>query len=377
MPAPELAVLVSSFERPRHLERSLASIAAQRERPANMEVVVTDDGSRDATGEVVERFAASAPFPVRMTTHPHDGFQLARCRNEGVAASTAEKILFLDGDCVIPPDHLARFMKRLRPGLVLAGFCVWLDEATSERVTLEAIRSGEFVAWAPASELKKLAKLYRKSRLYNWLRHPTKPHLFGGDIGICRADYERINGYDEAFVGWGCEDDDLRVRLRRDGVRIESILNDTRTYHLWHPPAASRPAAWKAGANVARHQRRARLTTCLIGLKKRSLQDLRIAVVGAPADDSDATRHLPSPGAYPPPSSADRPEIEVAYFPTADRFSGRADCNILVLSGAARRTPSRRLLRDVDAIISTEPIKGATAPRFSPSEFREALRSVA
>ena len=39
-----------------------------------------------------------------------------------------------------------------------------------------------------------------------------------------RADYERVNGYDENFVGWGCEDDDLRLRLRHAGVRIESIL---------------------------------------------------------------------------------------------------------------------------------------------------------
>ena len=89
-----------------------------------------------------------------MTTHPHDGFQLARCRNEGVAASVAEKILFLDGDCLIPPDHLAQFARRLKPGLVLAGFCVWLDKATSERVTIDAVRRGDYLNWAPASEFK-------------------------------------------------------------------------------------------------------------------------------------------------------------------------------------------------------------------------------
>src|SRR5947207_12506473 len=105
MTRPEIAVLVSSFERPRHISRVLASIAAQRGVGGAIEVVVTDDGSRDETPRLVRQFAASVNFPVRFVMHPHEGFHIARCRNEGVAASTAPYLLFLDGDCIIPPDH--------------------------------------------------------------------------------------------------------------------------------------------------------------------------------------------------------------------------------------------------------------------------------
>src|SRR3954470_19555788 len=101
MPQPEITILVSTFERPRHVRRVLASIAAQRGVAGALEVVVTDDGSRDDTARLVRQFAASASFPVRFVTHPHDGFHISRCRNEGVAASTAPYLLFLDGDCVI------------------------------------------------------------------------------------------------------------------------------------------------------------------------------------------------------------------------------------------------------------------------------------
>src|SRR5262245_15146495 len=118
MARPEIAVLISSFERPAHLRRALASIAAQKGLRGSLEVVVTDDGSRDETPKIVREFAASVPFPVRMTTHPHDGFQLARCRNEGVAASTADYLLFLDGDCIIPPDHLKIHLDRRRENTV-------------------------------------------------------------------------------------------------------------------------------------------------------------------------------------------------------------------------------------------------------------------
>ncbi len=104
---PEIALLVSTYQRPQHLRRALLSIALQRGVDGQMEVVVTDDGSRDETPRVVEEFARTARFPVQFTTHPHSTFQLARCRNEGVAASRAPYLLFLDGDCILPPDHVA------------------------------------------------------------------------------------------------------------------------------------------------------------------------------------------------------------------------------------------------------------------------------
>src|SRR5262245_8714249 len=107
MPAkPEIALLISSYQRPGHLRRALLSIALQKDFTSAMEVVVTDDGSTDETLDVVREFAQSVNFPVHFTTHPHAAFQLARCRNEGVAASTAPYVLFLDGDCILPPDHV-------------------------------------------------------------------------------------------------------------------------------------------------------------------------------------------------------------------------------------------------------------------------------
>ena len=75
--------------------------------------------------------------------------------------------------------------------------------------------------------------------------------LFGGNVGISREHYLRVNGYDETFVGWGCEDDDLRLRLRASRIRIYSILRWTRTYHLWHPVGETTPTVWSEGQNVA------------------------------------------------------------------------------------------------------------------------------
>jgi glycosyltransferase involved in cell wall biosynthesis len=268
MPAPQTAILVSSYQRPRHLLRVLASIACQQHVQGRFEVVVTDDGSTDETPRIVAQFARQVDFRVAFTTHRHTTYQLARCRNEGVRASSAPYLLFLDGDCLIPPDHIWQHLMRCRRGVVMAGYCALLDEATTERVCLESIYRGEYLNWVPPSEWRKLARIDRKARLYNLLRHPTKPKLYGGNIGIWRSDFEAVNGYDENYEGWGCEDDDLRLRLRQAGMRIRSILRWTRTYHLWHARGETTPLRWKDGANVGYLRRGPRLARCRNGLWK-------------------------------------------------------------------------------------------------------------
>ena len=47
------------------------------------------------------------------------------------------------------------------------------------------------------------------------------PHdrTYGYLLGVARTDFERVNGYDMRFVGWGEEDVDIAVRLRRIGLR--------------------------------------------------------------------------------------------------------------------------------------------------------------
>src|SRR5688572_12652417 len=311
MAQPEIAVLVSSYQRPGHLRRVLASIAAQEGVRGSFEVVATDDGSQDETASMVRDFAASVPFPVRFTTHPHDGFQLARCRNEGVAASTAPYLLFLDGDCLIPPDHLRTHLDRRRAGYAMAGYYVHLDQTTSERITEADARSGNFVHFARWPQRARMRWRHVQASFYSLLRDPTRPKLLGGNIGIARADYERVNGYDENFRGWGCEDDDLRLRLRAAGVGVASISWWTHAFHLWHPKTPSAPQTWRQGPNVSYFQRPVRLTQCLAGLHKRRLQDLSVSIVGN-APPSALERLIPTwcrvASARAP---AGQPEIEI------------------------------------------------------------------
>jgi glycosyltransferase involved in cell wall biosynthesis len=373
MSEPEIALLMSTYQRPAHLRRALESIALQQDVAGKMELVVTDDGSTDETAQIVEQFARSAPFRVGFTTHPHTTFRLSRCRNEGALASRAGYLLFLDGDCILPDDHVKVHLARRKPGVVMAGDCCRLDEATSACVTAEVIRDGVFRQWGSTSELGRLRKLDRSSRFYRAIRHPTKPKLIGNNVGIWRGDFERVNGYDENFEGWGCEDDDLRYRLRKAGVQIESILRWTRSYHLWHPSDATAPTAWKQGANVDYLLRRGRLTRCRNGLAKRGLDELSIRVVGRAAEPHAAARLL---GGRFVSGAAGRPEVEILFLPGEGGFSGQADCNVLVTLDSAAIRP--RLARQAHLTIGSDATgQHVDRPRLLADQFEQALRSVA
>jgi hypothetical protein len=234
------------------------------------------------------------------------------------------------------------------------------------------LRSGEFRNWAPRSELRRLLKKHYSSGFYRLIRHPRKPKLIGNNVGIWRSDFLRVNGYDENFVGWGCEDDDLRLRLRAAGVRIESILRWTFTYHLWHPIDTTTPNHWREGANVGYLMRRGRLTSCRNGVVKRRLSDLSIRVVGR-ASRPEAVARLIGGRLHATPS--EQPELELLFLPGQGRFSGRAECNVVVALEPNAGDVSGP--RGAHLTIAPRPNGEVGGTEFSPADFEKALLAVA
>lgn len=273
---PDVGLIVTTYQRPHNLAKVLTSIAGQDFGGA-LELVVSDDGSTDDTFCCVRQFATTVSFPVRWTTHPHEGFHVARCRNDGFRISRAPYLLFLDGDCVVPRDFLTQHVRLRKSRTVVAGYCCRLNRTASDLLDDRAIRSGDFTIqsstlgrWVPSSEFRSLAKIDRKAIFYRITGNPTKPRLRGGNFGIWRDDFCQVNGFDEDFLGWGCEDDDFGLRLRREGVSIRSACRALPTFHLWHPIDPSVPDQWHRGDNVEYFHQPDRPIYCLNGLTKRT-----------------------------------------------------------------------------------------------------------
>lgn len=76
------------------LEECLGSFAKQENCPA-FEVIIVDDGSREAAPECVRRWSKS--YPLSIVRQPNAG--IASARNRGVQESTGDVLVFTDADC--------------------------------------------------------------------------------------------------------------------------------------------------------------------------------------------------------------------------------------------------------------------------------------
>lgn len=350
----DVSILVNTCRRPRHLDLVLESIALQRGVAGRFEVVVADAAADDETAAVIRDHAARAEFPLRSTSRPHDGFRLSRTRNDAARQARGDYLLFLDGDCMIPPHHVAAHLSRRRPGTALVGYCARLPEETCRTLERGDLSHVNLPALVPADERRALRRRWRRFRWHGIVRHPTKPRLTGGDFGVWRRDFEQVNGFDERFVGWGQEDDDLGLRLRDVGVRLESILDRTSSLHVWHAPDATAPTRWRDGPNVAYFSRRGRLSACRQGLAPRPttaiLWGLPTDVEATPLGRELAALLATAPQAAPGTGC----EIEIVVRPGRGRFHRAAECRLLVSAAGAIVEPGLRAAADHVAVAETD-----------------------
>jgi GT2 family glycosyltransferase len=122
---PRVSVIVPLFDKERTVETSLRSAAAQT--VTGLEILVVDDGSRDAGPALVQAF----PDPrVRLIRQDNAGPGAAR--NRGVAEARGQYLAFLDADDEWMPDYLERAVEYLDadPALAAVTFA-WLDQPGS------------------------------------------------------------------------------------------------------------------------------------------------------------------------------------------------------------------------------------------------------
>jgi glycosyltransferase involved in cell wall biosynthesis len=115
--APKLSIALATYNGGRYLKEQLDSFAAQTVLP--YEVVVGDDGSTDDTLAVLEEFARTAPFLMRIQRNPRNyGYSRNFC--EIVERCEGDIIFLSDQDDYWLPDKLQRCADALQvPGALL------------------------------------------------------------------------------------------------------------------------------------------------------------------------------------------------------------------------------------------------------------------
>jgi glycosyltransferase involved in cell wall biosynthesis len=122
-----VTVIVPAYNASLSIGETLSSIRAQTHK--NLEVLVIDDGSTDATAEIVLRHASIDPR-IRLIRQANDG--VAAARNRGMAEARGEYLAPIDADDLWRPDKIERQLQvpqsgGERVGLVYCWFAL-IDE---------------------------------------------------------------------------------------------------------------------------------------------------------------------------------------------------------------------------------------------------------
>ena len=234
-----LGVVVSTYEWPAALDAVLRGFGDQSDDAFTL--VVADDGSGDGTTAVVARWRARFGERLTHVRQPDEGFRLARVLNLGALALDAEYLVFLHGESV-PRRHFVRAVRSCAvPGWFVAGRRIDLSEGLTTRVLSQSVpvhRWGMIDWLRVRKEVAPLMSLTRRDR--RRVGASALPEFvpvdrtYGYLLGVRRSDFECVNGYDMRFEGWGEEDVDIAVRLRRLGLRCGHAGHDATLIHLWH-----------------------------------------------------------------------------------------------------------------------------------------------
>ena len=264
-----VSIIISFYERLEHLRRCLDSLKLCSQ--DFDEVVITDDGSDEDIVSNLKKMIANYPFPIIHVWHPKNGFRVAAARNNGIRHARGDYLIFLDCDFLVLSDTIKYHIINASSKRFVANTVKYLSEDQTD----EVFRSGisldlleHLYCQIPDKEIITAHRRSIKRTILMQLHLVSyKKQSLGGHFSIYRKDIEYINGYDENFVGWGCEDEDLGKRLVRAGIFSKLTFHYARILHMWHPKALG-CSNWQEGPNMDYFKRTDIPYFCENGLKK-------------------------------------------------------------------------------------------------------------
>jgi dolichyl-phosphate beta-glucosyltransferase len=115
-----LSLIIPAYNEADRIGESLRAMGAYlAARPEPTEIVVVDDGSRDATSDVVRAVAGTLAVPVRLARYETNRGK-GHALKVGFALSRGDRLLFSDADLSTPIEMADRLLSRLDEGYDLA-----------------------------------------------------------------------------------------------------------------------------------------------------------------------------------------------------------------------------------------------------------------
>ena len=206
-----ISFIVVAYNAAGSLGALLEDLLAQTIPHEQIEALLVDSASTDATRAIMLDFAKATPFEVKVLDNPKRW--LASGINVALAAATGDAIIRLDAHARIPKDFLENNLRALARGEDIVGGCV--------------------LGGAPSGAWESVLRTVDTSRFCGG----AAPFRNGGEARYVdtlayalyrREVYDRVGLYDERLRR--TEDNDMHYRMRRAGYRFY-FSPDIVSYH--------------------------------------------------------------------------------------------------------------------------------------------------
>jgi len=179
------------------ISMAIESVMAQDYPHELMEVIFVDDGSEDKTLSIIKEYASKMDMRVKIFHHKWRG--LGYSRNVVVQNASGEYIIWVDGDMILPKDHVRKQVK-------------FMDK--NPKVGIGKARYGIYETKSLSAFLENVTAVIEFSVKINLLSN-YKPLGTGGSIYRINA-IKEVNGFNTDIRGVG-EDMDLEFRMTNAG----------------------------------------------------------------------------------------------------------------------------------------------------------------
>lgn len=224
-----VSLIVSTYNWPDALRLCLSSAMHQSLLPD--EIIVADDGSGEETRKVVESFRRISPVPLIHVWHEDRGFRLAEIRNRAFAAAKGDYIIQIDGDMILHENFVYDHKFVAEKGHFVSGTRGMVSMTLTRKILGREFLPLSWYSKGINHRLNAIRQTFF-SRLYT--RMAKYRYVKGCNMAFWRDDLVRVNGYDENFVGWGGEDNELASRLRNTGLIQKRVKFRCVAFHLYH-----------------------------------------------------------------------------------------------------------------------------------------------
>jgi glycosyltransferase involved in cell wall biosynthesis len=231
-----VSLIIPTYNRINLLRKTLLSVLSQSYQPD--ELVISDDGSSEDILPGIMDLVEMADFKIKLVKQEDKGFRAAKCRNNGARESSGDFLIFFDQDLAFSRNYLKTIVSSAKKSRFIVGWPIRLSKEQSGNVTDEMITAGDFSSILTQPQKKSTLKQYRKELMYSVLYgmklRRIGPKLRSGLTGFFKDDFIKVNGFDEQFVGWGNEDDDLGFRFYCAGINGVNSFKKEYSVHFFH-----------------------------------------------------------------------------------------------------------------------------------------------